>query len=196
MANPVIPVNPGFEDGLVGWSVDPSPVIPIAESFWEIETDPALVYEGAASLRWTGDTSDGYGGYAYVLFYKDQKIEMPANPTGGPRSVRIRMQVRAMRDGGPDGFSTAGVGLASFTSAGVRISEKRDTSVVLVGDQADSGWRDVSVSFQADAGAAYYKVFVHAQALAGRTMLFDSLEWDAVEPRAGPPRHSLNRRVR
>ena len=180
----LIATNPGFEEGLEGWSVDPSPVIPIAESFWEVETDPALVYEGAASLRWTGDTSDGYGGYAYVLFYKDQKIEMPANPTGGPRSVRIRMQVRAMRDGGPDGFSTAGIGLASFTSAGVRISEKRDTSVVLVGDQADSGWRDVSVSFQADAEAAYYKVFVHAQALAGRTMLFDSLEWDAVEPLA------------
>lgn len=185
---PVEPINPGFEEGLTGWSPDPAPVSGVVASVWEIETDSGLVYAGQSSLKWTGDTTDADGGgaVAYVLFYKDQEIGIPPNPGGTPY-VGIRMRVRAMRDGGPDGFSTAGIGLASFTSAGVRVSEKRDTSVVLVGDQADSGWQYVSVSFQADAEAAYYKVFVHAQARAGRTMLFDSLEWDAVEPGAPPP---------
>ena len=170
--------NGNFENGLTGWAENPDPIITPVSSVWDLETDPTLVPEGGACLRWTGDSTDEYGSIAYLLLYKEQKIGIASG-----NSLNIRMKIRVIKeDGSPDGFSTAGVGVASYDANDVRTSESRDTTVVLVYGQNDSGWVDANVRFQRKAGAAYYKMFVHVQAAAGRKILFDQLEWDAVEP--------------
>lgn len=180
------PINPGFESGLTGWSVDPAPFYPPVSSTWDLETDPALVYAGAASLRWTGDSTDPLGSVGYLLFYHDQKIGLPTN-SSGVQGLMVGIHLRILRDGGPDGFATCGVGIASYDQDDTRLSEIRDTSLVLGGGNTDTGWVRVNIPFVSTPGAYYYKLFVHAQSRAGRTLLYDNLEWDAVEPYGPTP---------
>ena len=185
---PVDPINPGFEADISGWTEAEPLISRPVESVWAHETDPSRVLAGVGSLRWTGDSTDtdGSGATMYLLFYHDQKIGLPIN-SAGIASLRVGVRLRIIRDGGPDGFSTAGVGLAAFDENDVRISEIRDPTLVIGFGVNDSGVRDAVVPFQATPGAAYYRVFFHVQARAGRTILFDSLTWDAVEPGVNPP---------
>lgn len=182
------PTNPGFEDGLIGWENDPAPFFEPVASEWEIETDPALVFEGDASLRWSGDSTDPLGSVGYLLFYKDQKINLPVS-SSGVASLRVTIRIRIIQDGGPQGFTTAGVGLASYDASDVRLNEIRDTTLVLVGGQTDTEWKEFTVSFRGRPGAAYHRVFLHVQSREGRRVLFDALEWDALElvPEPAPP---------